>query len=342
MRPVLTPPSQSLCLQHLFGQKKAPSNRPVQHNTKTAPVLVSLDVDRSLVQETQPDVTHDTIQMLNRLHDQHAIRTVLNTGNSLERLKKYDFGKKLTGLKLDGMALSDGNTVFLNQKPNTTTADRWIQIVTPKDASPQWRQHLDQTLTQAHWNSDNVAKAFERIQKTIPLLKTFSVVKVAPLVIKLKSQDFLINAQPARLKPAIEALTEALDHEGIQTQVTYAANEIPTPHIAIKIRPKGVNKAHPIDYFLNQWQSKAVVTLGDSHNDLPALMPKNYGSHKTVANHPVLLKGDSFLEQALDEHPRKTLTQITKLPETLKKVILKALATLTLQNADTESASFPK
>jgi hydroxymethylpyrimidine pyrophosphatase-like HAD family hydrolase len=281
-------------------------------------VIVSLDLDQSLI----GPATRKSIATLNRLHDQKQIYTLINTGNDLKQLNYYDYGNWLTGLKVDAVALNDGQELYLNQQPEEKTADLWFKTLEDSDKDKDWQEHLN-TLG---WNVPATTKT---INSTIHSVCKDSDWKDFRFYLRKDKAKFNIQgpvdeASQEKINKLLEGITEQLANQGIKAVGRYS---ISGNEYKVVFSPEGIHKAAPIEFLLGLLSHiTGVVSLGDNNNDREMMVAKTFQNNESIAtNFPTMVGNFRPLKKALEKHPTVRFTTEENVPRALEQQIDAAL-----------------
>ena len=276
--------------------------------------IVSLDLDGSLV---GPD-TRNSVKLLNKLHDEKKVFTMVNTGNDLVQLKKYGYGQILQGLKVDAVSLDDGQEVYFNR--TLMTAEEWFPGLRKSDMDGGWTKVLGAN----GWDRHIVNRVKSAILAEIDASGFDPEMYVREDKPKFEFYAPTDEAGQARARKFAKGIQTRLADQGISVDYDFFVNP---GRYKICYRTPGHSKRRAIDFVLGRVKNvTGVVTLGDSHNDVPMLTAQTFKNKKCeVPNYPTLVGGDPQLTEALEGRETAHLTHKVDVSEALASQVQAAI-----------------
>jgi len=309
------------------------------------PILVSLDLDRTLIPWTKERISYDKTAFLKYQHtlQDPALKqdtfVVLNTGRGLKSTRHL--APLLARVPFDAIALNDGQQLFIKPKLNAKfhpieANSQWLRRLTSKQADPHWRKELK------GWSTTAVLKDIRAVlpdldfeEESIPrqpshrfgTRNSYVFTKPASLWKDAEKDCWAISVVPDQAyleikrvgKKTTEAETRhyakvmgrvlqyhlAEDWPNFDYKVYSTANRC-----LLHITPKKTDKAALVNYLANHRltnQPKAIISAGDNVNDIPILSAHQLGE---IPNYPILLGRDPKTKIALSNKPSHNLENV--------------------------------
>ncbi len=331
MLPLTIPPRMR------FGNTSQPVFR-----SEAAPVLLSTDLDLTLVSWQKADPGYDevalqgSVRAINRYRPQMAVH--LNTGRGLASFKNAvaRMPSAFSRLPVDFLSLNNGLELYVNR--NHQRADQWIAGLRMEDQDPEYR---DAIRRRTGWDFPEIKRARETVlarqgyvEAIRPDLTPHNYRGMRTFVREFRGRTFVVQCfddQPGikffEQKDGASVFSPALSRylhrlvNAIAAEAATRTGPLQTFKFADEVRdhgqhfgmyilmPKGVDKGAAVRAVLDRFMldPKAVITAGDHrHNDTELLTPWRFpvGNRGHVRNYPVLSGTDAVLARKLQKRPR--------------------------------------
>lgn len=298
----------------------------------TKPVLLSVDIDQTLIKWTQFGLRHDevalarTVKALQSAKDKSVI--LLNTGRGLDSIRQI--APLLKNVPFDYLALNNGMELY--KPPTDKPVEPWLTQLSAKQQGRLWQKDIK---AQTGLTTRTIIKAIHDVATREGFVKSQGSSARPGFTQVLPSGETLtIERYPTEAAFAITGTAESLSPQqvlyvqGLAGKIAQALKQqgldvvckqgtfkrgIPEGgekrYTVFRYFPKAISKASVLQHVASQMPGlRAVVTAGDHHdNDTEMLTQVFYKTAcgKRVVNYPILSGNDPKLLDDLKQQSKR-------------------------------------